>query len=1079
MLAFGLVIVLFGFWQVIGYATLEVLPNRPNLIQNVLLAPAVGLAVTVVLVFSLSRLGLPVKQFGLILAIGLLLAGIFVLWRRRHQVFPWRRYLPFLGVFLLALLLTGRPLLEFGFNWLAYSSDDMANYVLGAQRFFNYGFSELPNVNDLITGRDYSLDYWFFHAVTGIRPGSELLIAWVSSLTGLSGPEVFMPLILAFQLILTSAAGALVCQSRRLRRAALVTCLLVSFSALTSLGTLYQLIAQVSGLSLLAACATVLMRSYRWVSWRSNLLRAALPGLLLAGLFIVYPEVLPFLVLALGVYLLLGLIQRRQTWRDILPNLGIIGLVVLLFINTYLPKSFYFLLLQTFQSSSATASFSLFPYFLLPSGLANLWGFQNLTLFIAEPWLSLSILGGGLLLLLAVFLVVRGSWRRQPAALISSAMLLVAAYMFLKHTDFGLFKLAMFIQPFLLGTLALTWANFRFKPFQIGRLVGPVILAVISIFSILTQATYIEAGRGFVKDNFASILDASSSDINSEFEQILATTRPQAVVLDDSNLPLTKLQTVYTRGLETSLFRSVFATIVPAKVPQQFFDDEMQKKSQEILDYVNKTYEKGTFNLLDNTNPSLKTDFTLTGPQNWDKKQALLISLTSKQSFFNRWGDKQTSQNFEAQSMNAVQNHLAFVFSELGQNFYLGERGRIAFYQLEKDPYFPSQTMSAIGRYFVFQAINPSASARLVLNMTDTTRNDSENRLSPAAALGATRQAFPIVGRGSARVFSPIINPQIINNQPYFGLDMGQDGTTFPFNRTGLMNLYSKDVALDIRQMVGFGRDISLVSDEQYQKMAAPEQVSNFPADLANPNLEYSGVYEDGWVSEAAFFGLNRPAGPAALIVRGTIPQIDSPGFKTEITVLVDGQEVARRPLGLGDFELKLTVPAQVGRHRVDLRFSYFQHLPGNDKRPVGALLRLVGFVPGVEVTWDVVANDSGMHLGQGWYDLETANGQPFRWVNNQAELVLDAPTGTEQNLSLELEPGPSLGNQPFQLEVVDQSGRVVATGQAEGRKTLLLKLPTKPGQANLFRLRVKSDNREVANDPRILNFRVFEIKKQ
>src|SRR3712207_7387838 len=41
--------------------------------------------------------------------------------------------------------------------------------------------------------------------------------------------------------------------------AALLTCILLALSALNSFGTLYQLIAQVAGLGLLAACATLLM----------------------------------------------------------------------------------------------------------------------------------------------------------------------------------------------------------------------------------------------------------------------------------------------------------------------------------------------------------------------------------------------------------------------------------------------------------------------------------------------------------------------------------------------------------------------------------------------------------------------------------------------------------------------------------------------------------------------------------------------------------------------------------------------------------------------------------------------------
>ena len=32
-----------------------------------------------------------------------------------------------------------------------------------------------------------------------------------------------------------------------------------------------------------------------------------------------------------------------------------------------------------------------------------------------------------------------------------------------------------------------------------------------------------------------------------------------------------------------------------------------------------------------------------------------------------------------------------------------------------------------------------------------------------------------------------------------------------------------------------------------------------FPADLTYPDLEYSGIYEDGWIAESAFFSLSQP----------------------------------------------------------------------------------------------------------------------------------------------------------------------------------------------------------------------------
>ena len=103
-----------------------------------------------------------------------------------------------------------------------------------------------------------------------------------------------MPTILAFQLSMIGAAGALVMQSRKYRRSALLACFCMSISALVTFGSVYQLFAQVAGLAGLCAAATVLMRRFAGAPRSERLLA----GLLLASLGLIYPEVLPFLAIS-------------------------------------------------------------------------------------------------------------------------------------------------------------------------------------------------------------------------------------------------------------------------------------------------------------------------------------------------------------------------------------------------------------------------------------------------------------------------------------------------------------------------------------------------------------------------------------------------------------------------------------------------------------------------------------------------------------------------------------------------------------------------------------------------------------
>ena len=80
-----------------------------NPLQVALLAPAVGFACTVMPIFWLSRLGLPVLAFAQPLAIGLLTLALFGTVRYRMFV-PWRGLAVFMLPVVLAMLVIGAPM---------------------------------------------------------------------------------------------------------------------------------------------------------------------------------------------------------------------------------------------------------------------------------------------------------------------------------------------------------------------------------------------------------------------------------------------------------------------------------------------------------------------------------------------------------------------------------------------------------------------------------------------------------------------------------------------------------------------------------------------------------------------------------------------------------------------------------------------------------------------------------------------------------------------------------------------------------------------------------------------------------
>ena len=76
------------------------------------------------------------------------------------------------------------PMFRFGFAWLSFCNDDMANYCLVADRLLNHGFFDGPDMEDFLQGRDYMQAYWFMHVAGNLRSGGDLILATVCAVLG-------------------------------------------------------------------------------------------------------------------------------------------------------------------------------------------------------------------------------------------------------------------------------------------------------------------------------------------------------------------------------------------------------------------------------------------------------------------------------------------------------------------------------------------------------------------------------------------------------------------------------------------------------------------------------------------------------------------------------------------------------------------------------------------------------------------------------------------------------------------------------------------------------------------------------
>jgi hypothetical protein len=292
-------------------------------------------------------------------------------------------------------------------------------------------------------------------------------------------------------------------------------------------------------------------------------------------------------------------------------------------------------------------------------------------------------------------------------------------------------------------------------------------------------------------------------------------------------------------------------------------------------------------------------------------------------------------------SCSAARDLLVFIQSRLGESFYVpAEQRLVSFSQLQADPYVPGQTITGFGRYALFRVLGPTFGMRLEFNFTTTLNHDGSNEIPPAAVVGASRSVLPLEGHGSARVFSAPLHPQMIAGQPYVLLDMGAVPREPATPRSGLQALYGRSIPLDVRFLTSYVRDVSMVSAKRYEELRPPAVLSRFPSDLSNQNLQYSGLYEDGWMGADAYAVL--AGGPAAdLVVRGEVPA----GAGKYLTVRVDGRRVLSMPVAAGTLHARVPVPASTASRRVELLFAATIQLPTPDLRPAAVHLNYLGLV--------------------------------------------------------------------------------------------------------------------------------------
>jgi hypothetical protein len=238
------------------------------------------------------------------------------------------------------------------------------------------------------------------------------------------------------------------------------------------------------------------------------------------------------------------------------------------------------------------------------------------------------------------------------------------------------------------------------------------------------------------------------------------------------------------------------------------------------------------------------------------------------------------------------------------------------------------------------------------------------------------------------------------------------------------------------------------------------------------------------WADQDAEIAVNPAGRDRQTLALDVEPGGDLSGRAAELRVL-DGADgvVARARLDGGRQVVPITLPLEPGRVAV-FRLRVRSADPSVTGSAGGSYLRVFGPDRGRSLardatdTSDLVGSDLHLRLGWNWHPLERFAGETFRWMTDDAEIVVDHLPRGVLLLALDVAPGPGLRGQPCRLHVADGNGRVVASATVPGRQVIRVALPVTGQPTEIFRLQVEGQGLPTATDPRILNCRVFSVRR-
>ncbi len=287
-------------------------------------------------------------------------------------------------------------------------------------------------------------------------------------------------------------------------------------------------------------------------------------------------------------------------------------------------------------------------------------------------------------------------------------------------------------------------------------LIAAVLGAALLVLNLFSQFWYVERSRAIPGEGsgFTEILGASQSRLLTQLEEKVKPKASHANVFvsDTYNIVLAKLEGGYTSPAiltfltsnmyNLSLGKKKEIRFVPIGLDPHLIDIGEVVQAARDANFSHNVFRGSSF-VLDRRGQNAPGD-------------AELIRTGVNLSPFNHWtSDRPQGSDVDLVPLASQRNYLLFVPSSRGTPYYSGGRAHVSFYQPERDYFTTKSLMSAYGQFAIFEVLNPTATIRVAIDVSETLRNDGQSRLPHFIVQGQNVVTVIPKGSGSMRMLSP------------------------------------------------------------------------------------------------------------------------------------------------------------------------------------------------------------------------------------------------------------------------------------------------------------------------------------